>query len=361
MEVAKVEQEKGAKSFVDGLRELQGQYMMLADIYSKQSNVRDNISNLIRALHLEVDEPIQIRPDILGEKCTSAYMVSEAVVVMFDVDRHMTSRPLHSFPAEVIVSVIQDSSAELGRLLARKRESEGDRLDSLEKILKELKKAQATFLQTKKAESESEVGRGDSSQGDNGEAPRGEAPQSPKGEGKVPAIVQAAGGEDQRLMMSQLVSREKALESGVTAVSGVVKFDSLDSVRRYLTEMLESYKKEYEKSSTVVGNMYRTEGKKGKMPTSSQAWSRVGSIYVNSADVEAGKAEVALQLMTEMKPRIARTEEVLGQFESLHELPLHEGGKILLYMRNGVPERMMLENPSQAQGSGQSGQQATTA
>jgi len=147
------EDQKGAEGsgkFVDSLREIQGEYIMLTDLYEKERNYAQKLSEMMRALQFEVDSTIQIRPEILGESYRAAYLVSEAVIVAFGKDGGMVSRPLYRLSPNVIVSVIEECAPELRRLISDKRLSETSRVRSLERVLKELKKAQATFKQTRR-------------------------------------------------------------------------------------------------------------------------------------------------------------------------------------------------------------------
>jgi hypothetical protein len=112
-----IEKEGGSSGFVEDLRSIQGQYMMLADLHEKQKVYGQKLSEIVKALQEEADAPIPIRPELLGDQCTAAYLVSEAVVVMFDVQRNMTTKPLHQFQANVIVSIIEESTGQLGRLI----------------------------------------------------------------------------------------------------------------------------------------------------------------------------------------------------------------------------------------------------
>lgn len=136
-------------SFVEGLRDIQSQYMMLADLYEKQKSYAARLTEIVKTLQAEADETIPLRPQLLGEKISAAYLASEAVVIMFDVHRHMTSKPLEKFPAEVIVSAIEDTTGAISKMISEKRRLESSKVESLERALKEMKKAQATFRQAK--------------------------------------------------------------------------------------------------------------------------------------------------------------------------------------------------------------------
>lgn len=139
-------------SFVEGIRDIQAQYMMLADLQEKEKTYTARLTDVVKTIQREADEVIPLRPELIGDKCQAAYLVSDAVVVMFDVHRHMSSKPLGAFPADVMVSVIEDSANALRQMIAERRRARGERVESLEKVLKEVKKAQATLREARAGE-----------------------------------------------------------------------------------------------------------------------------------------------------------------------------------------------------------------
>jgi len=146
------EKENNSVGFADSLREIQGEYMMLGELYEKQKSYGQRLSEMMKTMQFEVDTVIPIRPEALGRPCRAAYLVSEGVVVVFDSSGAMTSKPLSTLPSESIISIIQECTPELQRLLTEKRRTESNKVKSMERVLKELKKAQATFKQTKRDE-----------------------------------------------------------------------------------------------------------------------------------------------------------------------------------------------------------------
>ena len=144
--------ERGTGAFVNSLHEIQGEYIALNELYEKQKAYGQTLSDIMRALQREADVTIPIRPETMGKGYTGAYLVSEAVVVAFDTNRHMTSSPLYSLPPEKIVSVIEECTPELRRLISEKRRTESSKVKSLERVLGELEKASATFRQVRKDE-----------------------------------------------------------------------------------------------------------------------------------------------------------------------------------------------------------------
>jgi hypothetical protein len=132
-------------------------------------------------------------------------------------------------------------------------------------------------------------------------------------------------------------------ETGVSAVTGVLRFYTLIDVRRYLKELMDTYQKEYDKSSNIIGSLLRSDGGKGMEVIMSKGWAKVGSLFVNVSDSEKGSMEVVFQIVNEMKPRLAKTEEVLRGFEGVEGLPIPDDATFLLYLRGGVPERLIVD------------------
>jgi hypothetical protein len=126
--------------------------------------------------------------------------------------------------------------------------------------------------------------------------------------------------------------------------SGVIRFYNLSDVRKYLKELLERYQRDYDKSSNVVGSLLRTEGGKGMEVIMSKGWAKVGAMFVNVADPEKGGMEMTFQLVTEMRPRISKTEETLKTFENVEALPIPADATFLLYLHGGIPERLVIDS-----------------
>ena len=111
---------------------------MLGELYEKQKSYAQGLSEAVRAMQNEVDTVIQIDPEAMPTPCRAAYLVSEGVVVVFDSNGGMASKPLYALPADVIVSIIQECTPELQRLLTEKRRMESNKAKSMERVLKEL-------------------------------------------------------------------------------------------------------------------------------------------------------------------------------------------------------------------------------
>ena len=66
-------------------------------------------------------------------------------------------------------------------------------------------------------------------------------------------------------------------------------------------------------------------------------------MFVDATAPGKGGMELTFQLVTEMKPRIAKTEEVLKTFETVESLPIPTDATFLLYLHGGIPERLVID------------------
>lgn len=140
------------------------------------------------------------------------------------------------------------------------------------------------------------------------------------------------------------------LEGGVNTVSGVLRFRTILELKEYVKGLLDVYKKEYERTTEAIGSMYRVLGERVSEGSAMGSWSRVGALYVDSTDVEKGEMEVALQVVVDLKPRLEKTEEIVDGFPQLDDMPAAAESEFLLYLRNGAPERLIVDSRNRREG-----------
>src|SRR2546426_5280338 len=147
--MATVEKSKGEGSvtFVDQLRDIQGEYLMLSELYDKQRAYGHKLAETMRLLQFEVDVTIPLNKEMLSESSRplkEAFLASEAVVIMVDEDDNRISRPLDRFSPAMTLSIIQDCTTKLKRQMSEKRQSTSSKVLSVEKYLRWRNKLPAT-------------------------------------------------------------------------------------------------------------------------------------------------------------------------------------------------------------------------
>ena len=139
-----------------------------------------------------------------------------------------------------------------------------------------------------------------------------------------------------------------------------MKFYSQAEITKYLKDVAEYYQKEAERYGDKLGGMLRTapgesapkEEKKQekadkktdqKGKGSAGGWIKMGSLMLNTANTGPATTEVMYQIHEDLKQKLARTNEALKSFEQNANTLIPQNAVIQLYVRNGVPERIIVE------------------
>ena len=132
--------------------------------------------------------------------------------------------------------------------------------------------------------------------------------------------------------------------------SKLVKFYSRDEIVKFLKSLLEGYQKEAERYGDRLGTLMRTNpqdaGKvdpKGK--NVSKGWIKLGSMMVNVSDPSRAMTEVMYQAHDDIKQKLASATAALTSFEQGANSIIPENMIYLLFLRNGIPERIIAQNP----------------
>ncbi len=148
-------------------------------------------------------------------------------------------------------------------------------------------------------------------------------------------------------------------QAGVELASAMIKFYSKEDVSRYMKGLIEAYKKQIDLHGDKLGSLLRAEPQATKQDkkdaksdkssdtktkVSSKGWIKMGSMLFNTSDPITGTTEVIFQIHEEMKQKLARVAESLKSFEEASGSIIPEGALYILYLRNGIPERMIVDS-----------------
>ena len=142
--------------------------------------------------------------------------------------------------------------------------------------------------------------------------------------------------------------------------TGLMKFYTQAEITKYMKEVAEYYQKEAEKHGDKLGGMLRTgpgesapkEDKKQdkgdkksdqKGKPSGGGWIKMGTLMLNTANSGPATTEVMYQIHEDLKQKLARTNEAIKSFEQSASTLIPQNGTFHLYVRNGVPERIIVE------------------
>jgi hypothetical protein len=134
----------GSETIVDDLTTLQSEFAQLSELDEMERNYTRKLIDSLRSLQSEVDVALPLQKESLGpaySNAREAYLASDCVVVIVDETENRKSIPLSRFEPKYVLSIIKEATPALARMISEKRKEVGARVDLLERILKEVKKA----------------------------------------------------------------------------------------------------------------------------------------------------------------------------------------------------------------------------
>jgi hypothetical protein len=128
---------------------------------------------------------------------------------------------------------------------------------------------------------------------------------------------------------------------------GLVKLKSMGALRLYLKDLMVSYEKESDRYGERVGRLMRilekgTQGKELKKLREVE-WKKAGMLMVSTREPGRGTLELMIEAMEDSKAKATRTAQVLAGIGELEKLGISDSAAILVYLRHGVPLRVVID------------------
>jgi hypothetical protein len=136
------------EGIISELKAMQGEFAQLAELEEMERSYADKLVDSLKIIQAIIDDAIPVEKSALGPRYKNvkeAFLASDAVVVMMGNSGIQSAVPLSRFKSNEILAVVQSATPQLKKLIAKKRAETGDRVELLERILKELKKAGTTL------------------------------------------------------------------------------------------------------------------------------------------------------------------------------------------------------------------------
>ena len=131
-------------SIVDDLTSLQSEFAQLSELDEMERNYTRKLIESLRLLQSETDVALPLPKDSLGpaySKAKEAFLASDCVVIVVGEDDAKSSIPLTHFESKYVLSIVKEATPALAKIISERRKEVGSRVDLLERILKEVKKA----------------------------------------------------------------------------------------------------------------------------------------------------------------------------------------------------------------------------
>ena len=143
--------EDSSGSIVDDLTSLQSEFAQLSELDELPGVVAFHLVESLKLLQSDVDMALPLKKECLGpahSDAKEAYLASDCVVVIVGGDDRKSSIPLTHFEPKYVLSIVKEATPALANIISERRKEVGSRVDTLERILKEVKKAGSMAKQT---------------------------------------------------------------------------------------------------------------------------------------------------------------------------------------------------------------------
>ena len=131
-------------SIVDDLTSLQSEFAQLSELDEMERNYTRKLIESLKILQSEVDVALPLRNENLGPAYSTAkeaYLASDCVVIIVGADGNKSSIPLTHLESKYVLAIVKEATPTLAKIISERRKEVGSRVDLLERILKEVKKA----------------------------------------------------------------------------------------------------------------------------------------------------------------------------------------------------------------------------
>ena len=144
----RMQEEKGAPqdedSILSELKEVQTEYSQLSELEEMERDYAMKLVNALKEVQSEVDVIIPLERAALGPAyryAKEAYLGGDAVVILLNNLGISSAIPLAKFKSGEILSIDHSATPHLKKAIAAKRRETAERLEIIDMILKEMKKA----------------------------------------------------------------------------------------------------------------------------------------------------------------------------------------------------------------------------
>ena len=137
------EVQKGGDSIISELKEVQAEYAQLEELEEMEHDYAQKLVDALKEVQSAVDEVIPLEKSVIGPSYRYAkevYLGSDAVVILLNTSGIGSTIPLTKFKSGEILAIVQSATPHLKKAIASKRRETSERVELLERILKEMKK-----------------------------------------------------------------------------------------------------------------------------------------------------------------------------------------------------------------------------
>jgi hypothetical protein len=149
------------------LKLIQEESLQISELATIERNYTQELCSMVRNVLEPLHKSIQISPDLLstekGVKVNAAVLTAESLVVVTQADGMVSSKPLESYPTDVVIQVVTEAIPRLGDAMQIHRQRLSGRVSLLERLTREFRKLSSAFTQASQMRNTASGGGGISS------------------------------------------------------------------------------------------------------------------------------------------------------------------------------------------------------
>lgn len=138
------EEASGPDTIISDLKEVQGEYAQLSELEEMENDYAEKLVEALKGVQGPVEGVVPLEKSSLGPSYRYAkevYLGSDAVVIIMNNSGISTAIPLLKFKSNEILTIVQSAIPHISKAIAVRRKETSERVELLEKILREMKKA----------------------------------------------------------------------------------------------------------------------------------------------------------------------------------------------------------------------------
>jgi hypothetical protein len=133
----------------------------------------------------------------------------------------------------------------------------------------------------------------------------------------------------------------------VHSLDGLRTFSGIDEVRTFGSNLLGHYEAKVDYYNQKLDTLLRQQGNNTVAnrtePPVSKGWIKVGALFVNVSNPAQAMSELLFKMKEECRLKMVATKAFLDSLDNILNLGGKKDSTYHIYLRNGVPERIVIE------------------
>jgi hypothetical protein len=131
------------RAITESIKSIQEEYQQVSELIEMEKSYTSEVATQLKQIIGPLGESYHLSPESVSRNdssITDVVLTAQGVVCVFHNNGTVVARPLDSITSEVLVRVLGEAVPNIQALVSKRRQKLGDRVMSLEKLSKEMRK-----------------------------------------------------------------------------------------------------------------------------------------------------------------------------------------------------------------------------